>query len=329
MEKTSKYIEKEDIVVDLNEDVIGAELLEILLKDHTTGNNIIWATDTYSYLGNKYSFFSPILIESITNEHNLIIRPRHKKEMEEQKTRSRDKAEVFTPAWLCNRQNNLIDREWFGRENIFNQETAFGWTVNSDKVSFPKGKTWKQYVTEERLEITCGEAPYLVSRFDVTSGQKIPVNERVGLLDRKLRIVSENTPEERTKANIRQWRRWALRAIMSIYGFEWQGDSLLLAREAVLWTYIEHYMQKWGVPPKRDALLKVSEVISWNLWQMDGITMGIPGYEIEEELPRPNLLFKPNEASNPNTRLCRIKEWTSIEPLAGNEIIFKSMVDKQ
>ena len=163
----------------------------------------------------------------------------------------------------------------------------------------------------------------------MTSGQKIPVKKRVGLLDRKLRVVSENTPDERTKANIRQWRRWALRAIMSTYGFEWQGDSLLLAREAVLWTYIEHYMQKWGVPPKRDALLKVSEVISWNLWQMDGITMGIPGYEIDEELPRPNLLFKPNEASNPNTRLCRIKEWTSIEPLAGNEIIFKSMVDKQ
>lgn len=329
MENSSKYFEKEDIVVDLNEDEIGTELLEILLKDRTTGNNIIWATDTYSILGDKYSFFSPILIESITNEHNFVIRPRHKKEMEEQKTRSRDKAEVFTPAWLCNRQNNLIDREWFGRENIFNQETAFGWTVNTDKVSFPKGKTWKQYVTEERLEITCGEAPYLVSRFDVTSGQKIPVNERVGLLDRKLRVVSENTPDERTKANIRQWRRWALRAIMSTYGFEWQGDSLLLAREAVLWTYIEHYMQKWGVPPKRDALLKVSEVISWNLWQMDGITMGIPGYEIDEELPRPNLLFKPNEASNPNTRLCRIKEWTSIEPLAGNEIIFKSMVDKQ
>ena len=329
MDKSSKYPDINEIIVDLNEDVIGAELLEILLKDHTTGTNIIWATDTYSHLGDNYSFFSPIIIDDITGEHNLVIRPRHKKETEEKKSRSRDKAEVFTPAWVCNRQNNLIDKEWFGREGVFNQETAFSWIVNPQRIAFPEGKTWKQYVTEERLEITCGEAPYLVSRFDVTSGQKIPVNERIGLLDRKLRVVSENTPNERTKANIRQWRRWALRAIMSTYGFEWQGDSLLLAREAVLWTYIEHYLQKWGMPPKRDALIKVSEVISWNLWQMDGITMGIPGYEVDEELPRPNLLFTPKEASNPNTRLCRIKEWSSIEPLAGNEIIFKSMVDKQ
>ncbi len=328
MDNSSKYLDKNEIIVDLNEDVIGAELLEILLKDYTTGNNLIWATDTYSHLGDNYSFFSPILIDNITGEHNLVIRPRHKKEAEEQKTRSRDKAEVFTPAWVCNRQNNLIDREWFGRNGVFNNETAFGWTVNSEKVSFPPGKTWKNYVNEERIEITCGEAPYLVSRFDVTSGQKIPVPDRIGLLDRKLRIVSENTPTEKTKSNIRCWRRWALRAVMSTYGFEWQGDSLLLAREAVLWTYIEHYLHKWGIPPKKEALLKVAEVISWNLWQMDGITMGIPGYATDEELPKQSLLFTLKEVSSPNTRLCRIKEWTSIEPLAGNEVIFKSIADK-
>ncbi|MBO7084803.1 hypothetical protein J6W20_02645 [bacterium] len=41
------------------------------------------------------------------------------------------------------------------------------------------------------MEITCGEAPYLVSRYDVTDGTlKIqPIAGRVGLLDRKLRII--------------------------------------------------------------------------------------------------------------------------------------------
>ena len=132
MDKSSKYPDMNEIIVDLNEDVIGAELLEILLKDHTTGSNIIWATDTYRNLGANYTFFSPILVDSITCEHNLVIRPRHKKETEEKKSRSRDKAEVFTPAWVCNRQNNLIDKEWFGREGVFNQETAFGCSAEHD-----------------------------------------------------------------------------------------------------------------------------------------------------------------------------------------------------
>ena len=86
MDKSSKYPDMNEIIVDLNEDVIGAELLEILLKDHTTGSNIIWATDTYRNLGANYTFFSPILVDGITGEHNLVIRPRHKKETVEKIT---------------------------------------------------------------------------------------------------------------------------------------------------------------------------------------------------------------------------------------------------
>ena len=43
-----------------------------------------------------------------------------------------------------------------------------------------------------RLEITCGEAPFLASRYDTTTGEVIPIPERIGILDRKLRIVTEN-----------------------------------------------------------------------------------------------------------------------------------------
>ena len=39
-----------------------------------------------------------------------------------QQQRSREMAEVFTPSWICNKQNNLIDNAWFGRENVFNVE---------------------------------------------------------------------------------------------------------------------------------------------------------------------------------------------------------------
>lgn len=44
------------------------EVLEILLRDHTTQKNIFWATDNYENLGKGYEFASPILPELITGE---------------------------------------------------------------------------------------------------------------------------------------------------------------------------------------------------------------------------------------------------------------------
>ncbi|MEE3499435.1 MAG: restriction endonuclease subunit M, partial [Ruminococcus bromii] len=55
------------------------------------------------------------------------------------------------------------------------------------------GKSWQDYIKDTRLEMTCGEAPYLVSRYDAITGEDIAVSDRIGLLDRKLRIVGENT----------------------------------------------------------------------------------------------------------------------------------------
>lgn len=99
---------------------IDPELLAILLKDKTTGNNIIWATDNYSKYGFSYSAEKEIKIELITSRHGGIIKPRIEKSKTEQQQRVRQKAEVFTPSWICNMQNNKVDEEWFGRKDVFN-----------------------------------------------------------------------------------------------------------------------------------------------------------------------------------------------------------------
>ena len=106
-------------------------------------------------------------------------------------------AEVFTPLWICNAQNNLIDEAWFGRKNVFNTEIVnpdgfHSWKTNPDKISFPENKPQKDYVRDTRLEITCGEAPYITSRYDTNTGEYIPVEKHIGILDRKLRIINEN-----------------------------------------------------------------------------------------------------------------------------------------
>lgn len=97
---------------------IDRSLLEILLKDKTTGKNIIWATDNYSKYGELYTSEKEIKIELITSRHSGVIKPRVEKSKEERLQRVRQKAEVFTPSWVCNLQNNLVDEEWFGRRII-------------------------------------------------------------------------------------------------------------------------------------------------------------------------------------------------------------------
>lgn len=82
------------------------EVLEILLRDHTTQKNIFWATDNYENLGKDYHFDAQILPELITGENGSIIMPRVQKDKLLQQARSKDMAEVFTPSWICNAQNN-------------------------------------------------------------------------------------------------------------------------------------------------------------------------------------------------------------------------------
>lgn len=88
---------------------------------------------------------------------------------------------------------NLYDNEWLGYDNGFNVEDFENRTykVNKNKIVF-NTKIWKDYVLERRLEITCGEAPFIVSRYDTSNGDLINIENRVGILDRKLRIINEN-----------------------------------------------------------------------------------------------------------------------------------------
>lgn len=251
------------------------EVLDILLRDHTTQKNIFWATNNYQELGENYQFSSPIRTELITGENGHIIMPRVKKDKDLQQLRARDMAEVFTPSWICNAQNNLIDNAWFECENIFNSEVGLPdgtktWLENKAKITYPKGKTWRDYVKDTRLEMACGEAPYITSRYDTTTGEFIPVEKRIGLLDRKLRVINENVEDSG------EWLEAAQIAYKSTYAFEWQGDSLLLAREAMLITFMENYFLKFDKEPLLKSIQYMAYIISWNFWQMDGVKMVIP-----------------------------------------------------
>ena len=224
------------------------ELLTQLLRDHTTGRNIFWGTHDYEHLGKGYGYKDEILPELITGEHDRVIMPRVLKSRQQQTDRSKDMAEVFTPSWICNAQNNLVDEAWATGQN----------------------KSWEDYVSQTCLEITCGEAPYLVSRYDTTTGETIPLQKRIGLLDRKILAINQHTE------TADDWLRWVRMAYQNTYGYEWQGDNLLLARINLLATFEEYYADRFHEQPTEQQTGDIAEIISWNLWQMDGLRGVVP-----------------------------------------------------
>ena len=293
-------------------------VLDTLLKDHSTGKNIIWATDPPEEL--QTVMYEPVTDRSqITTQqlgltHYEVVLPRMMKQTDTQQQRTRKKGEVFSPAWVCNKMNNALDADWFrglGAEESagqFTVELPQGWQTVETPVQFPacKGKTpaWVQYVQSRRLEVACGEAPFLASRYDAATGEMIPVARRIGILDRKLRVVSENAATED------EWRKYATHAVQSTYGYEYQGDNLLLARVNLLLTYAEHLQTRWQRKPAKEELQPIANIISWNLWQMDGLHLSVPGGKPQPETEQLDLfsMFGAAEPQLP-TVSCKVKNW--------------------
>ena len=291
--------------------------LSMLLEDKTTGKNIVFATDSYAEQGGSFGREHEITENLLPF---LDLKPRILKSREEQALRTRTKAEVFTPAWLCCKMNNHCDEEWFGRADVFNHLEGEQWTVTTEPVTFPEGKTWQDYIDSRRLEITCGEAPYVVSRYDAATGEPIALEDRIGILDRKLRIVNENTTK------YADWEKWTIRAFQAVYGYEWQGDSLLIARINLMTTLQEYYQARWpdDIDEKRLKALgkKIANIVAWNFWQMDGLTGVVPYGEPKKECEQVDMfslmdmVIQPEpatETAGAGAQECRIYDWRANE----------------
>lgn len=309
-------------LIDITSSLI-APFLDILLQDKTTKKNIIWATDSYQEFGEGFGDTDQIKKIRLLQQRS-IIKPRIQKSLEAQQARTRKKAEVFTPAWLCNMMNNYCDEVWFGRKNVFNRENEdHTWSVVEEPIEFPQQKhrkipLWQRYIDSRRLEITCGEAPYLVSRYDVSTGEIIyPLKRRIGLLDRKLRVVNEQTD------TYEDWIQWAIRAFDSCYGYEYQGDNVLLARINLFLTFIEYYQDRWKQVPSKKLLHNIIRRIAWNIWQMDGLNSIVPLGKLQSTYESISLFdMEPSSVNIPKreTVFCKIYDWRRDNSLLFNEL---------
>jgi hypothetical protein len=234
-------------------------ILETLLLDRTTSTpntprNIIWANDNYiKYDATAYAATAQIRPELITGNRGSLIMPRALKTMALQKERTKKQAEVFTPIWIVKKQNDAADEKY-------------------------KGDELETYTRRKWIEITCGEAPYMATRYDMETGEIVPLAEREGFVDRKLaRINNEATDKA-------EWQRLVELSYKASYGFEWNGDSLLLARENLLYTYRDYYFEKWNDEPIYGLFEEIAKIISFNVFQMDGLKFTIPLTERREKV---------------------------------------------
>lgn len=248
--------------IDILEDNIRKkmpEIFDILLIDRTTSTikktkNIIWANNNYiRYDKKKYSPTAQITPELVTGVMGQIIMPRALKPRQLQKERTKTKAEVFTPTRIVKAQNDEIDK-------------------------FYKNDELEKYVKRKWIEITCGEGPYMATRYDMETGKKLLLNNRVGFVDRKLHRINSEIDDKA------EWQRLVEEAYKSSYGFEWSGDSLLLARENLLYTYRDYYIDKWQTEPIYGLFKTIAEIISYNIFQMDGLKYTVPLTDKKERI---------------------------------------------
>ena len=269
------------MTIDISEEKLAmeaADLLKILLKDRTTKKNIVWATHSYELLGKGFAPSDRITPSRVTGTYANLIQPRSEKSKYEQKDRTKIRAEVFTPTWLVEKQNGYVEAEL-------------------------ESLDLEDYIQVRWLEITCGEAPYMVTRYDAVTGEEIPLSERVGFVDRKLQRISREVSDEATFYEL------VKKAYRASYGYEYQGDSLLLARENLLATFEDYYLAKTGNQPTLEQKKEIATIISYNVFQMDGLKKSSPCLAKQKQSQQLSLFADELEVQEVEESKTQIKDW--------------------
>ena len=96
--------------------------------------------------------------------------------------------------------------------------------------------------------------------------------------DHKLQVIDRHAKSKK------EWLEYAEIALKATYGYEWQGDNLIIARENLLLTLEDFYRDFCTNKLKlksiqylmEDQLECFAEIISWNIFQMDGLKYVVP-----------------------------------------------------
>ena len=149
--------------------------------------------------------------------------------------------------------------------------------------------------------------------------------------------IGEATLDEATDSslppNCKALNQAAKQAYKATYGYEWQGDNLVIARESALYTFFDYYQDKFQDQPTNEQAREIAEIISWNFWQMDGLKGVIPNSCHEDVHVEPSLFGDGEEVRIPckgcetddirrhNGIYCKIMDWETGKPVRFIDLI--------
>ena len=134
----------------------------------------------------------------------------------------------------------------------------------------------------------------------------IPVARRIGILDRKLRVVSENVTTED------EWRKYATHAVQSTYGYEYQGDNLFVGAGQPSADLCGASASPLAAQANRRGAASHRQHHQLEPVQMDGLHLSVPGGKPQSEAEQLDLfsMFGTVEEQIPAVS-CKVKNWRS------------------
>lgn len=83
-----------------------------------------------------------------------------------------------------------------------------------------------------------------------------------------------------------------------------------MARLNLLATFEEYLMDRWQCEPTAEEYKRMLDIISWNIWQMDGLTGTLPFGKLAKSSQCDLFGTKPKEDETPP---CVIRDWEDRE----------------
>lgn len=133
-------IERLRLERDILELDIATEVLAVLLKDSTTGRNLICATDDYTVRGKGFAQNVEILLEQIVDKSNPVIRPRV------DKTAEGRNAKIIVRAMRANGRVTILDlcrKTRLSTSGVYKIIAALKAASKSRRIGPTKGGSWE------------------------------------------------------------------------------------------------------------------------------------------------------------------------------------------
>lgn len=158
------------------------------------------------------------------------------------------------PLNILNQQLNAIDSQLL----IQNEDLLTNKASNTTNFPFVT-QDIMEYITNTYFEPNCKPNSYLVTNHTIS------LEQRIGVIDRKLRLIDREMRLVGGIANKAEWFKYVIFAYQSIHGATTNLTFLIQLRLNLLNTFLEYYVNHFHCYPLDSNLYTIARIISTNI----------------------------------------------------------------